>query len=410
MWQAVLPRLWHHMLTFYDDLATVGRHYTSVRAYIDYLLQGVDGRGLLITPGPNYGDWVAPVNQTGRAMASGIPPISAHTGLLINTAQLLEDLEMFVDGAAALGYTEDAKKYSARREELVQRFSAVFYNSTSGVFEDTCGNYTEFTSDARRAPVSQRLVGECLNGTLLQSFDGVTNQGQCCSACSAAGRRCAGWTLRSSSGGQMTCELMTGPLTHQAPGDGGGRDGDSDGGNINANCLSATPNNKTILAGLQTLNSFALMVGAAPSDGAAAVIAAALERDAALTNAMHVTTGLIGTRYILPALSQHGHGETALGLVHQTTIPSWGAMVDFSGPLLDQLGPDCGPACHGGFDPKGSQLKPGTIWESYGRAVTNPLRSSGVCRISRWPWVQVEAGHQRIIRCLLASCVCSRTF
>ena len=61
IWQAVLPRLFHHMLIFYDDRATVEKYYPVVKAYIDYLLQGVDGRGVLITPGHDYGDWVAPI-------------------------------------------------------------------------------------------------------------------------------------------------------------------------------------------------------------------------------------------------------------------------------------------------------------------------------------------------------------
>ena len=61
IWQAILPRLFHHMLIFYDDRATVEKYYPVVKAYIDYLLQGVDERGVLITPGHDYGDWVAPI-------------------------------------------------------------------------------------------------------------------------------------------------------------------------------------------------------------------------------------------------------------------------------------------------------------------------------------------------------------
>lgn len=102
---------------------------------------------------------------------------------------------------------------------------------------------------------------------------------------------------------------------------------------------------------MQTLNSFALALGAAPSPAAAEVIAAALAHDVAATNDLHVTTGLLGTRYILPALSEHGHAETALRLVLQTTAPSWGYMV--AGPLNDA---------------GATQPKPGTIWEEYGGA------------------------------------------
>lgn len=47
VWQAVYPRLWHHMLLFYDDRATLARHYHGVKAYIDYLLQGRQNHALL---------------------------------------------------------------------------------------------------------------------------------------------------------------------------------------------------------------------------------------------------------------------------------------------------------------------------------------------------------------------------
>ena len=33
LWQAVLPRLWHHMLTFYDDLATLQTHFVNVSCH-----------------------------------------------------------------------------------------------------------------------------------------------------------------------------------------------------------------------------------------------------------------------------------------------------------------------------------------------------------------------------------------
>ena len=101
------------MLTFYDDLATVEKFYPAVKAYIDYLLQGVDGRGVLITPGQEYGDWVAPIGcddawnkangqctmrKDGREYCaecgengtdlSPNPPSAKHLGLLLSTAQV----------------------------------------------------------------------------------------------------------------------------------------------------------------------------------------------------------------------------------------------------------------------------------------------------------------------------------
>jgi hypothetical protein len=144
------------MLMFYDDRATLGRHYFGVKAYIDYLLEGVDRRGLLITPGADYGDWVAPIDVgSGRATADGAP--SSHIGLLINTAQLIEDLQLFVDGAVALGYTDVAANYSSHRVALLKSFSDNFFNVSTHIFEDTCSNYTERTTDPTFAYVLRRI-------------------------------------------------------------------------------------------------------------------------------------------------------------------------------------------------------------------------------------------------------------
>ena len=122
--------------------------------------EGGDSRGLLVTPGADYGDWVAPINSSGHATADGGP--SEHVGLLLSTAQLIEDLELFVEGAAALGYGEPSRyhrhlacilprvpaismrtgdvaaNYSAHRASLLRSFRAAFYNASLGRFEDTC--------------------------------------------------------------------------------------------------------------------------------------------------------------------------------------------------------------------------------------------------------------------------------
>lgn len=38
----------------------------------------------------------------------------------------------------------------------------------------------------------------------------------------------------------------------------------------------------------------------------------------------HLNTGCLGTKYILPILSEHGYIDTAFGVSTQTTFPSWG--------------------------------------------------------------------------------------
>jgi alpha-L-rhamnosidase len=43
---------------------------------------------------------------------------------------------------------------------------------------------------------------------------------------------------------------------------------------------------------------------------------------------VHPTTGFLGTGYILPMLSHHGHHDLAYRMINQTTYPSWGYMVE----------------------------------------------------------------------------------
>jgi hypothetical protein len=42
----------------------------------------------------------------------------------------------------------------------------------------------------------------------------------------------------------------------------------------------------------------------------------------------HLNTGVLGTKYLLPVLTENGYGDIALQLAEQTTYPSWGYMID----------------------------------------------------------------------------------
>jgi len=44
-------------------------------------------------------------------------------------------------------------------------------------------------------------------------------------------------------------------------------------------------------------------------------------------NGLHLTTGIIGTKNILPVLSDANRQDVALGIASQTTYPSWGYMI-----------------------------------------------------------------------------------
>ncbi|MBD0255026.1 MAG: family 78 glycoside hydrolase catalytic domain [Cytophagales bacterium] len=66
----------------------------------------------------------------------------------------------------------------------------------------------------------------------------------------------------------------------------------------------------------------------------------------------HLTTGFLGTQYILPVLSDYGYHDLAYQLATQRTYPSWGYMVDKGATTIwelwnsDQQGPDMNSRNH----------------------------------------------------------------
>jgi alpha-L-rhamnosidase len=72
----------------------------------------------------------------------------------------------------------------------------------------------------------------------------------------------------------------------------------------------------------QTSNVLAVAFGLVPEDRVQDVV----DRLAADVRArgMHLDTGILGTRYLLPVLSEHGHADVAFAVATQRTYPSWG--------------------------------------------------------------------------------------
>lgn len=73
----------------------------------------------------------------------------------------------------------------------------------------------------------------------------------------------------------------------------------------------------------QTHNLLALAFGLIPNATTAQVVADSISRDV-VSRSNHLNTGALGTKYLLPVLSDHGHVDTAFALSQQTTFPSWG--------------------------------------------------------------------------------------
>ncbi|MEE6294487.1 family 78 glycoside hydrolase catalytic domain [Georgenia wangjunii] len=73
----------------------------------------------------------------------------------------------------------------------------------------------------------------------------------------------------------------------------------------------------------QTHNVLALAFGLVP-DGEEQAVADNLARDIVEVRGSHLWTGVLGTKYLLPVLTQYGHGDLAYTVATQTDFPSWG--------------------------------------------------------------------------------------
>jgi len=77
--------------------------------------------------------------------------------------------------------------------------------------------------------------------------------------------------------------------------------------------------------GSQTANAMALQFELAP-EGEETRVLDSLVRDIRQRNT-HLSTGIMGVRYLFEVLSRYGHGELALALMHQDTYPSFGDLI-----------------------------------------------------------------------------------
>jgi alpha-L-rhamnosidase len=76
----------------------------------------------------------------------------------------------------------------------------------------------------------------------------------------------------------------------------------------------------------QSANALALYAGLVPAERVARVVDN-LARNVAELNDFHLTSGNICSKYVLEALTAHGHAEAACRVAAQTTYPSWGFML-----------------------------------------------------------------------------------
>jgi len=83
----------------------------------------------------------------------------------------------------------------------------------------------------------------------------------------------------------------------------------------------------------QTHNVLALAFGLAPDEATEKAVAASIVADVK-DKGMHLNTGVLGTKYLLPVLTDHGYADVAYQLATQTTYPSWGFMTENGGTTM----------------------------------------------------------------------------
>lgn len=78
--------------------------------------------------------------------------------------------------------------------------------------------------------------------------------------------------------------------------------------------------------GSQTANAMALALGYCEPEETR-LVAATLANDVRQLHKDHLSVGIMGMKYLFESLTRHGHGATALALMHQDTYPGFGDLI-----------------------------------------------------------------------------------
>lgn len=91
--------------------------------------------------------------------------------------------------------------------------------------------------------------------------------------------------------------------------------------------------------GTQTADTLPLFFGITPA-GDRGGVENSLNSDIVYSKNTHLSTGILGTKYLLPLLSQYGRADLAYDLATQTTYPSWGYMIEKGATTIWELWQD----------------------------------------------------------------------
>ncbi|MGH9325316.1 MAG: family 78 glycoside hydrolase catalytic domain [Terriglobia bacterium] len=99
------------------------------------------------------------------------------------------------------------------------------------------------------------------------------------------------------------------------------------------------PDTDEYATGTQTADAMALVLGLVPPKNRGA-LTANLDNNIVYSHNTHLTTGFIGVKWLMLALTANGHPDVAYELATQTTYPSWGYMVKRGATTLWELWQD----------------------------------------------------------------------
>ncbi|MGH9454402.1 MAG: family 78 glycoside hydrolase catalytic domain, partial [Terriglobia bacterium] len=121
--------------------------------------------------------------------------------------------------------------------------------------------------------------------------------------------------------------------------------------------------------GTQTANAMAIALGLAKNRRAAG----SLTNDIVYYHNTHITTGFIGVKFLMPALTEIGRSDLAYELASQTTYPSWGYMIKKGATTLwelwqDKTGPSMNSQDHAMFGSVGAWFYQGLAGINIGKA------------------------------------------
>ena len=130
LWGGSYLLLEYDMFTSYDDLGTIGRDYSHMAAYMDYMANQIASTGYIYMQ-TTWGDWVVPPNAT--------PPSSQMIGSMF----LYREARDLATMAAAIGNSAGASKYGQLADNIMTAVNNKFYDPAQHQYYDPPGTVSQ---------------------------------------------------------------------------------------------------------------------------------------------------------------------------------------------------------------------------------------------------------------------------